>query len=224
MKMKYQITHKCGHEVTLNLTGPFKERESRIEWLKNHDCTECYRKAARANAKAENMVELQGTEKQIAWAETIRAKKLDQIANIVEDDEDRAALAAIKAETESRYWIDRRDTSAQAILTEAIQKIKAAAYEQANPGMRALEGTTEQVAEAENIRARILAEINELIDSAKPHIAAMPAETKTHFEASCKDAENIAALISAAWWLENKHNSGKAVLQRVGELRIAATK
>lgn len=225
--MKYNITHKCGHESTMNLTGPYKERESRIEWLSSQDCTDCYRaaqlEAAKAKATAENMAELQGSEKQIAWAETIRAKKISQISAIAEGEQDKNALHKLYRRNMAIFWINRRDSSAQSILAEAVRREMMLSYKKAHSDMPALEGTPEQVAQAEDIRAMLLAEIEALIDSAKPYIADMPAATKAKYEASCADAEWIAAQTSAEWWLGHKNSFGKIILKQVGEQRVAAT-
>lgn len=80
----YTVTFSCGHTETIQLFGKIADRERRIAWLENNGvCSECYRKAqaeqrARATAEAAeataDLPQLQGTEKQIAWATVIRAK------------------------------------------------------------------------------------------------------------------------------------------------------
>lgn len=39
--MWYYIKCYCGHSEWIALTGKFKDREKKIAWLKNHDCSEC---------------------------------------------------------------------------------------------------------------------------------------------------------------------------------------
>jgi hypothetical protein len=86
---KYSVEHSCGHTETVQLVGKHKDRERRIEWLENHAvCSECYATkrdaertaanaaAAQANAAAA-LPELTGSEKQIAWAESIRKPVCD---------------------------------------------------------------------------------------------------------------------------------------------------
>lgn len=94
--MKYYVTFSCGHEGEVNLYGKAAERDRRIAWYEEEGiCPDCYRKmkeeerrkadeelAAYADKiEAEwNLPELEGTEKQIAWARKIRAsyfKKLE---------------------------------------------------------------------------------------------------------------------------------------------------
>lgn len=87
--MKYYVTFSCGHEGEVNLYGKAKDRDRRIAWYEEEGiCPDCYRKmkeeerrkadeglAAYADKiEAEwNLPELEGTEKQVAWARKIRA-------------------------------------------------------------------------------------------------------------------------------------------------------
>ena len=87
--MKYYVTFSCGHEGEVNLYGKAAERDRRIAWYEEEGiCPDCYRKmkeeerrkadeelAAYADKiKTEwNLPELEGTEKQVAWARKIRA-------------------------------------------------------------------------------------------------------------------------------------------------------
>lgn len=129
---KYQITHSCGHDQTHQIYGTNVngERERKAGWLAGSPCTDCWKKgqdeqlAAEAKAAAEanaDLPGLTGSEKQIAWAETIRAKanasitqsreftlqnaaKNPQIAEIAS-----GIINDLMAKTDSRYWIDNRD-------------------------------------------------------------------------------------------------------------------
>lgn len=44
---KYIVHHRCGHEQEHVLFGPGKNRESKLQWLEQCDCTECWKKAER---------------------------------------------------------------------------------------------------------------------------------------------------------------------------------
>lgn len=91
----YDITHTCGHDERIELFGKTSERERRIEWLQERPCTECWKKEraaeaeARRNKEAAMIVEklgndaadavnalsnatctLEGSAKQVAWAES----------------------------------------------------------------------------------------------------------------------------------------------------------
>lgn len=100
----YDVTHACGHDERIELFGKTSERERRIEWLQERPCTECWKKEraaeaeARKNKEAAMIVEalgndaaeavnalsnatctLEGSAKQVAWAEDIRTKCIDQL-------------------------------------------------------------------------------------------------------------------------------------------------
>lgn len=79
--MKYTVKMACGHEVEIQLYGPTAQREKRIAYLEKHgkcdECVEAERKAADQQQaekdQAAGMPELEGTEKQVAWARKLRA-------------------------------------------------------------------------------------------------------------------------------------------------------
>lgn len=75
---KYTINHTCGHQVTVQLFGKYADRERRIAYLETCECDECRKakaNAAAAAAKEERgLPDLKGSEKQVAWANTIREK------------------------------------------------------------------------------------------------------------------------------------------------------
>lgn len=92
----YYGTYCCGHEGRTNIVGPLKNRE----WIKeNHFekvCPECWEKKIledreKANieaiekAKEMELPELQGTEKQVAWANTLRQKMIDKINGLTDE-------------------------------------------------------------------------------------------------------------------------------------------
>lgn len=137
---KYAVTHSCGHDQVHVLFGKHKDRESKIEWLATTLCTDCYhgklrdeREAASKQchdwSKSEGLSPLTGTEKQIAWAETLRASMLGNVrieadrikAHIEEhkcgdDPAMQAAWAAIldsltwlSQQAMAKFWIDNRD-------------------------------------------------------------------------------------------------------------------
>lgn len=84
---KYQITRACGHVETVNIGGKVSERDRLASYEARKDCCDCYTakqtaarkaatQAAAADAQAKKLPALQGSEKQVAWAETIRANML----------------------------------------------------------------------------------------------------------------------------------------------------
>lgn len=75
--MKYDITYACGHTGTVNLYGPNKERERKISWLESRclckECEEAENAKRRAEEKAQlGLPELEGSEKQVKWADDLR--------------------------------------------------------------------------------------------------------------------------------------------------------
>lgn len=85
------IEHSCGHEERHDLYGNRSWRDRQAARLENEPCSTCKqaerdkenRKAAAENAEA-GYPPLEGTEKQIAWAETIRRDML-AVADVVDE-------------------------------------------------------------------------------------------------------------------------------------------
>lgn len=42
--MKYEVTHKCNCTKQVNLYGPNKERERKLNWLETINCDNCQEK------------------------------------------------------------------------------------------------------------------------------------------------------------------------------------
>lgn len=82
---KYEIKFSCGHTETIQLYGKMKDRQRKIEYFEREGlCSECYKKVVAQEEqdvakKADIYIksiggvpELEGSEKQVAWAEKIR--------------------------------------------------------------------------------------------------------------------------------------------------------
>ncbi len=144
---KYTVTRSCGHEETVVLFGPGKQRDWRLESVEPYKlCSECYqaelkrkreetnREAAEA-AKESGLPALTGTEKQVAWAETLRMQmlalideaiythiKADQRGDIRLLD----AVESIKAKTDARWWIEnRQELSARDMIALIAKEMQA---------------------------------------------------------------------------------------------------
>lgn len=76
---KYTINHKCGHSEVVELYGKQEDRYRKIEYMESIDCPECRRKAEyeRALSLSSELPVLEGSEKQIAWAMSIRQNWID---------------------------------------------------------------------------------------------------------------------------------------------------
>lgn len=123
---QYNIEHTCGHKQTYNLIGSNVngEREGKKEFLETVACTKCQREI-RTEALKSRFFDLpeitQGTEKQIAWAMSIRleaAYKLEEMVNFINEHilPGDPELAEIGYEivrdtlnnTNFQFWIDQR--------------------------------------------------------------------------------------------------------------------
>ncbi len=132
--MKTTITASCGHTTVTQIYGGTKKRAAEIAALSARLCPECYqaeinaeRSAKTEAARAQNvgLPALTGSEKQIAWAETIRAKLIPDLVAIrkrvaIEDADtpERARLIDLANEiissaincAEAKFWIDHRES------------------------------------------------------------------------------------------------------------------
>lgn len=120
---KYEINHTCGHTETVQLYGNHTERERKIEWLESQECPACRRKKELEEAEKINsgleLPELEGSEKQIAWATTIRAKIVQFIKDHTtpETIKDSQAFKTLQEIRSAHYFIEHRDESAIDFLT-----------------------------------------------------------------------------------------------------------
>lgn len=123
---KYTVTFACGHTDVVKLTGPRHTREWIVENKKSELCPDCYkaqieakreeeRAAALDEAKEQDLPALVGTEKQVAWAVTIRQKfvaLLDrglqevQIRPEIDKVLTQRAIESVYCETEAHWWIE----------------------------------------------------------------------------------------------------------------------
>lgn len=122
---KYSITHTCGHTETVALFGPEKDRSRRIATLESRDCPACYKASQNetgAAVQAENdLPALVGTEKQIAYAASLRGKRFPVFlatAQAMRDDFGQRnappeltallerVLTEVRQETSATFWIE----------------------------------------------------------------------------------------------------------------------
>lgn len=114
------ITHTCGHITRENLVGPMADRARRAEWLAAQPCTECKRAAEldAARAQTADMIMLTGSEKQVAWATTIRAAAIAAVDTLLAgaalNANQQAAIDALRGQASAKFWIDNRVNSGNA--------------------------------------------------------------------------------------------------------------
>ena len=123
--MKYQVTYACGHEGRVALFGKNSEREYKLKHFARI-CPECAaaqrakeEEEAVAAAKASGLPELEGSEKQVAWATRIRQNAINEFAgwgdedfevfdnNKTKDQVKELFEAALK-QTRATFWINNR--------------------------------------------------------------------------------------------------------------------
>lgn len=120
------ISFQCGHKYTVTLHGsPARVRQAR-EQMASQDCTDCYRTAryliALKTAQKLNLPPLQGSNRQIEWAEQIRATALQDLmawevywdeflAKLQEigiTDEDAYCVIQLKEMVSAKFWIEHK--------------------------------------------------------------------------------------------------------------------
>lgn len=131
---KYEVTHKCGHEITHELFGKIDDRYSKIDWLETKDCKDCWRatqvaaeQAQVATVDTDDYPQLTGSDKQIDWATRIRAKMIvewDELAGMpIKElpDNMREPIMAVLAEESAAWWIDHRTLSLREMATDVVR-------------------------------------------------------------------------------------------------------
>ena len=135
--MKTYVTFACGHEETVQLYGGAAERDRKTEWMSRAcKCSACKAadrdaenaKAAEAAADAGRPA-LVGSEKQIAWANTIREKMIAELLKYrtdvtgVDDAKGKFDAAMVKflaTNTKAGWWIDNRDCASDVVRAFAV--------------------------------------------------------------------------------------------------------
>lgn len=121
--MENLIKHSCGHEQMHAIHGTFAaDIDRQVVRLARQKCKSCFlagKKAAddaRAAADAPIIAELvlaglQGSPKQIAWADGIRAKRVAALHR-----QGHQGVLMLAAVAEAKWWIDHRDAPDDALL------------------------------------------------------------------------------------------------------------
>lgn len=132
-----RICEKCGKEYEIR--KKFMNRREADSWEEymngfektNGLCRECYHEkmeAERATKEAEdaakieqfNMVELNGSEKQIAWANKIRTRLITMVTE--QRNVNDTFWEYVNKKTDASWWIDHRDIYDYKEFAEALLK------------------------------------------------------------------------------------------------------
>lgn len=140
----YDITRACGHDEEIQIygTNSHGERERQAKYEATKLCADCYkeamdRKRTEENAKAAQAAQdlgfpkLTGSDKQVAWAESIRAKLIKE----AEDDKKlyekqhpiikkiyQEWLDGFRVIKDAKQWIDLKAISAGSIFKKFAEK------------------------------------------------------------------------------------------------------
>lgn len=139
-KHETRVVYSCGHKAHVTLYGKSEEQERKRKWCEEQGiCPSCYaeqmkqdRAALLSMRKDEySLPDLEGSEKQIAWAEKIRNAGIDLLERVIVQGDNDIALAANPKQasqliqqrheaielcremfavvTDSRFYIDNRE-------------------------------------------------------------------------------------------------------------------
>lgn len=175
---KYEITRACGHTETVQITGPVAGRARQAEYEAGKQCYDCYKAeqakkldaenvAAAEAAKEAGLPALTGSEKQVAWANTLREKMLAKLAELVAyakgyaaEHGDDASVARqmcqieigaelIRSRTAASWWIDNRSTDGRELIKSLLPEIDAEIAARSTAPSTPAEAVEEQAAQEE---------------------------------------------------------------------------
>lgn len=158
----YQVERACSHTERMNVTGRnagtrYWYIETHLETEKCTDCVEADRRAATEAAaeaaKAESLPDLVGSEKQVAWAETLRRDVLDRLQSKVE------LLADVKTLED---WDSHADTLCEEARASQILSDLGVAYH-FRSGHKLPDGRTEE--DIVDAACKVLLEAIVLVDT-----------------------------------------------------------
>ena len=122
------ITHACGHEQIHYLSGFASQQERRARWLETTKCRTCF-VATKQTEQAEAAVRdgaaiahldlplLTGSDRQVAWATTLRASRLCAfIATPATEGNGHKVCTHV---TDAKWWIDYRIRTDTQLLAAA---------------------------------------------------------------------------------------------------------
>ena len=131
------VLHTCGHKERHPFTGPKWKKARDIEWQKGQVCTACWSlgqaEAQEALCAVPDLPELDGAQRQITWARSLRAAAIARVqleawrmdqerqAKGLEPARDRylaLVLPRLLARTEAGWWIDQREGDPVALVLD----------------------------------------------------------------------------------------------------------
>jgi hypothetical protein len=134
---KYDVVYACGCKKVVNLFGKNTERQRKLTWMTTQKCWDCH-KAEESREAAEktsemNLVSLEGSEKQVAWANKIRIDMIKALPPI-KPEHKKMMFGYINEITNAAKWINMRFTPLyEEIKTMHKAKMEAAARREKEP-------------------------------------------------------------------------------------------
>jgi hypothetical protein len=127
--MYRRITHACGHMQDHHIEGFTNQRERKKRWLASPQWRSCFntqKQAEHADAAARNglsidhltLSALTGTDRQVSWAESIRAQRL---AACIATDLGGDIVEVLMAGQDTRWWRDHRNLPNEELASAAPQ-------------------------------------------------------------------------------------------------------
>ncbi|VWX49301.1 hypothetical protein [Novosphingobium sp. 9U] len=125
--MYHRITHACGHMQDHHIDGFTSQRERKMRWLTSTQCRSCFntqKRAEQAEVAAQNDLAiahlarpaLTGTDRQVSWAESIRAQRL---ATCIAAGSDAHIVEVLRAVQDAKWWIDHRELTNEELRNAA---------------------------------------------------------------------------------------------------------
>lgn len=133
-------TYSCGHEGEVSIPGTRKTGEYRAKMIFSGLCPDCQAAAdeklvaelkEKYSSPDSDLPMLEGSVKQIVWAESLRASRIDQvdclvkeIKNFCDDESINLALFAIQKIfqiSSSRWWIDHRNYDLESMVEHYLR-------------------------------------------------------------------------------------------------------
>lgn len=172
----YSGTFACGHDGKINIVGPSKDRQWKADRAFSGLCKECYEaksikekeeknRAAMELAKEMDLPELQGTEKQVAWANTLRQEMIEEFDTyttnrITNDDLMLVKSYILETKTKASYFIENRTRSLASIIRDELKN----ALEQPVQNLNEIEIKAESTVYPENKITNTVSEITVTTD------------------------------------------------------------
>lgn len=125
--MKTTVTYACGHTEEIVVFGKRADREKKIAWLESQLCAECRAREGAAQGAAKGWAALEGSPKQIAWAEDLRTESINAVQKIEARTETEAVhkdrlIKYLGSINSAAWWIENHGCAgSRMIISRAIK-------------------------------------------------------------------------------------------------------